>query len=521
VSGFLLKRIVGFPSSPLGRLDRAQEDVPHSQRLLLQDLILRAKDTAWGRAHGYDEILRSDKLVSAYQERVPLSTAEDFKPYVARTKAGEESVLWPGRTRHFAVSSGTASRGRLIPVSEEMEHAMAQAGMIPGLQYVRSTGSASFLGGKILMLPGAVTPEPDQPDVLVGEVSALQARGAQPALVRRFQAVPQELAMVEDWEEKVERVAACVADQDVRAVIVVPSWAPLLFEAVLRHASCARRTRVASLREIWPRFQVFFGGGVAMSAYRGIIEHYAGSNIDFIESYSASEGVFAFQDDPASTELTVHLVSGVFYELVRVEDRHLDQPRRHTLADVELGVDYALYVSTCAGLWSYPLEDVLQFTSLDPPRLRVRGRTVSMLDRAGESVYASEVAEALRSASRHTGVPVRHHHVTYASASSEMPQHEWLLELTGSARDPAPLAEAVDAYLCEHNRRYGKRRGARAMASPIVTVLPGGTSLEYLRSRKGRLTSQSKLIPVSEARTVAEGLDKAATVAQQRSANSG
>jgi len=520
VSGFLLKRIVGFPSSPLGRLDRAQEDVLHSQRLLLQDLIRRAKDTAWGRAHGYDEILRSDEPVSAYQERVPLSTAEDFKPYVARTKAGEENVLWPGRTRHFAVSSGTASRGRLIPVSEEMEHAMAQAGMIPGLQYVRSTGSASFLGGKILMLPGAVAPEPDQPDVLVGEVSALQALGAQPALVRRFQAVPEELAMIEDWEEKVERVAACVADQDVRAVIVVPSWAPLLFEAVLQHASRARRARVTSLREIWPRFQVFFGGGVAMSAYRGIIEHYAGSDIDFIESYSASEGVFAFQDDPASTELAVHLVSGVFYEFVRLEDRHVDRPRRHTLADVELGVDYALHVSTCAGLWGYPLEDVLQFTSLHPPRLRVRGRTISMLDRAGERVCASEVAEALRAASQLTGVRVRHHHVTYASASIEMPQHEWLVELAGFARDSDSLAGAVDAYLCEHNRHYGKRRRAHAIAPPIVTLLPSGTSLEYLRTKKGRLTSQSKLIAVNEARTVAEGLAKAASVVQRRSANS-
>ena len=517
VSGFLLKRIVELPFSPLWRFYRARRDPPRSQQLLLHKLIHRAADTGWGREHRYHEILGSDDLVSTFQEHVPLSGPDDLKPYVERMRAGEEDVLWPGRTQHFAVSSGTASSGRLIPVSREMLRAMVRAGLTPGLQYVRCAAGTGFLRGKVLTLPGGVSADPDQPDVLVGEVSALMALGTPPALARRLQAVSPELMLLDDWEGKLERVAACVAGQDVRAIVMVPSWGPLLFEAVLAEASRGPAGRVTSLRDVWPKLQVFFGGGVAMTAYRGILEQYMGSDIDFIESYSASEGVFAVQDHPAATDLALHLVSGVFYEFVRMEDRDRDRPRRYTLADVETEVDYAMFVSTCSGLWGYALEDVVRFTSTSPPRLRVVGRTVSMLDRYGEAVYAREVEGALAAAAHVTGMQYLGHHVSYVSGSGSLPQHEWLVEFVVPPEDTTDFAVSIDAHVCENNRHYRNRREPGAMAPPVVTSLPRGTCLEYLRRSKGRVSAQTKLLPLSSDRTSAEGLLKAAAAVRQRS----
>ena len=247
-----------------------------------------------------------------------------------------------------------------------------------------------------------------------------------------------------------------------------------------------------------------------MTAYRGILEHYAGLDIDFIESYSASEGVFAFQDDPEATDLALHLVSGVFYEFVRMEDRDRNRPQRYTLADVEPGVDYALYVSTCSGLWSYPVEDVVRFSSTSPPRLHVVGRTASMLDRFGEAIYASEVVEALAAAACATGVRCFDQHVTYASTSADSPQHEWLIEPSSPLEDTTELAAAIDEYLRRHNRHYRNRRDPGAMAPPVVTALPRGACLEYMRRSKGRITSQTKLVLLSSDRTVAKGLLEAA-----------
>ena len=254
-----------------------------------------------------------------------------------------------------------------------------------------------------------------------------------------------------------------------------------------------------------------------MTAYRGILEQYMGSDIDFIESYSASEGVFAFQDHPAATDLALHLVSGVFYEFVRMEDRDRDRPRRYTLADVETEVDYAMFVSTCSGLWGYALEDVVRFTSTSPPRLRVVGRTVSMLDRYGEAVYAREVEGALAAAAHVTGMQYLGHHVSYVSGSGSLPQHEWLVEFVVPPEDTTDFAVSIDAHVCENNRHYRNRREPGAMAPPVVTSLPRGTCLEYLRRSKGRVSAQTKLLPLSSDRTSAEGLLKAAAAVRQRS----
>lgn len=509
MSGAVRDRIVGLAAMPLSGLRRALRDSARAQHRLLRVLLRRAARTEWGRTHAFAEILRYDDVVPAFQERQRVCRYEDVVAYVRRARAGEADVLWPGRTRHFGISAGTVSDGQLIPVSPTMLRAMTRSSLVPGLQYVSRHG-AQFLGGKVLSIPGGVSEDPARAGCWVGEVSGLMAAAAPAWLSRRFQALPLDLMRMEGWDAKLRRIAALTARQDIRAIVMVPSWAPMLFDAVLRAAAIGGGVAPCAMRQVWPRLQVFFSGGVALRSYRPILEQYLGGDIHFVESYSASEGFFAFQDEPDSPDLLLHVDSGVFYEFVPVEDLGSDTPRRCTVADVEPGVDYALVVSTCSGLWAYDVQDVVCFTSKVPPRLRVVGRTGAILDEFGEALHADEVELALAHASRCTGARCLYQHVTYLPLVGAVPQHEWLLEFGVAPSDLAAFATACDRYLQEHNRHYRIRREPGVLAAPAVTVLPKGTCLRYLQGNRSRMSAQTKLPVVSAQPVVAQGLREAA-----------
>jgi hypothetical protein len=510
VSGTAIDRIVASPLTPLGRLRRALRDPVRTQRLLLRKLLSRAARTAWGREHGFARTLQYDDLLPAFQERNPLEGYDDIRSYVTRIRAGEADVLWRGRTRHFGISGGTVSSGELIPVSQEMLRALTRSTLTPGLQYASRGGGLAYLGGKILSIPGGVSEDPERPGVFVGEVSGLMAQAMPTVLARHFQAVSPELMTLEDWESKLQQIASRAAPQDVRAIVMVPSWAPLLFDILLARRAESQAGDRARVREVWPRLQVFFSGGVALRSYRSILEGYLGEDVDFIESYSASEGFFAFQDDVNDPDLLLHVDSGVFYEFVRLGDLDQDRPRRYTVADVEVGVDYALFVSTCSGLWGYGVGDVVRFTSTSPPRLRVVGRTVAILDEYGEALHADEIEQALATANRVTRAQCLHYHITYAPLTGPTPQHEWLLEFKIQPEDRDAFAAVCDRYLQEHNRHYRIRREPGVLAAPALTVLPAGSCLAYLRRTRKRLGAQTKLLPLSPQRDVADGLHQAA-----------
>jgi len=505
-----LDRLAGLPWTPLGRLRRALRDPDRAQRRLLQALMERGARTVWGRAHGFADALQYRDLVSAFQERVPLGVYEDFRPYIVRARAGEPDVLWPGRTLRFGISAGTISAGELIPVSAAMLRAMTRCSLAPGLQYATRGGGPDFLGGKILSIPGGISPDRGRAEVISGEVSGLMMSAVPSLLARHFQAVPLDVLVLEDWETKLHQVVARTARQDIRAIIMVPSWAPLLFDHLLAYAADALPGHPARVRDVWPRLRVFFSGGVALRSYRPILRAYLGHDVDFIESYSASEGFFAFQDRVESPDLLLHVDSGVFYEFVRMEDRVHDAPRRYTVADVEPGVEYALYVSTCSGLWGYAVQDVVRFTSTAPPRLEVVGRTATMLDEYGEALYADEVERALAAAASQTGAECLHHHITYGPLGGTVPQHEVLIEFRVAPPDLGTFVAAIDRHLRDHNRHYRIRRDPGVMAAPTVTVLPPGACLAYLHEVRARVSAQTKLLSMSPARDVAHGLAAAA-----------
>jgi hypothetical protein len=247
-------------------------------------------------------------------------------------------VTWPGRFKHFAVSSGTASAGKIIPVSHEMLVLNRRYSMGAAVQYLAQTGKAGYWFGRLLSVPGRIEEDPRYPGTLVGEVSGLQAEYA-PAFVKAFyQAVPNEVLFMDNWERKLDAIVEHTLEMDIRAIAMVPTWALVLFRRLVRAHNAKGGRQVRTVCEIWPNLQVFFSGGVALSSYRGLLEQQIGRRIDFIENYGASEGFFAFQSDPADRDMLLHLDNGVFYEFVPMDDLGAEAPRRHTIADVEPGV---------------------------------------------------------------------------------------------------------------------------------------------------------------------------------------
>lgn len=488
--------------NPLARLRAATRNPAESQSRLLIGLLEAAAGTEFGQRYRFRELLRSRDVVAAYQERVPLRDYASIRDAVERMRGGARDVLWPGGVHHFAISSGTASAGHLIPVTREMLRRFVACGFTVSLQYAVVRNDSSFLGGRVLSLPGGVSRDPAHPGVLVGEVSGLMAMAMPRLAARIVQALPMSLMLMDELDRKLELAARMASRQDVRAIVMVPSWSPLLFERVLAcFPSSTRPPRLAG--DVWPNLRVFFSGGVPLASYRPTLERYLGDRVDYLESYTASEGFFAFQDHPDGDDLAVHLGSGVFFEFVPVGQLGAEHPARHTLETVEPGVPCGLFVTTCSGLWAYQVDDVVSFTSVRPPRLRIVGRTIEMLDRYGEAVRASELREAVLVASRETAAASDLYHLSYAPGSDETPQHELLIEFIEPPRDPAMFVAALDRELRARNRHYRIRREPGVMPEPILTVLPAGTFRRYLERTRSRLSPQSKIAVVSEARDIA------------------
>lgn len=508
MSTSLGKLVRSLPLPPLRSVDRFTSDPVGVQEALLRRLLTRAAGTEWGRRYRFAEIARADDLVRAYQSAVPLHSYEEVRADVERVRRQEPDVLWPGVFRHFAVSSGTASAGKIIPVSHEMLVANRAFSVGVGLHYLAETGNLRYVLGKHLTLPGRIDEDARYPGTLVGEVSGLQAEYA-PAFFRLlFQAVPNEMAFLPNWERKLDAIVRHTMEMDVRMLVMAPTWGLVLFRQLIEAYNEKHGTHVETVGEIWPNLQLFISGGVALSSYRELLEQQIGlEGMHFLETYGASEGFFSFQsslDDPA---MLLHLENGVFFEFVRMDELSDPKARRYTVADVEPGVRYALYVSTCSGLWSYGVGDVVRFTETFPHKLLVAGRTSEMIDKYGEAVFGEEARAALQHACERTGALVRDYHVAPLTAEvRRLPSHQWLIEFEIEPADLAAFAEAIDAHLLEVNRHYQIRREARAFGLPEIVPLPEGTFYAWLKDVKGQVSGQTKVPRMSEERRVADGV---------------
>ena len=499
---FLLRNL---PGGPIRRIEALRRHPLDAQEEMLRSLLQRARGTEWGRRLGFEAILESADVIGAYQASVPLHDYEAFREDVTRIRRGEPDITWPGTFSDFAVSSGRASAGEIIHVSREMLTANRRFSMDLMFNYVALTGNARIGGGRFLSLPGRIEEDPAFPGTWIGEVSGLQARYA-PAVVSRFyQAVGDDVLNEPSWERKLERIVDATIDMDVRTLAMVPTWALVLFERLIARKR-ERGERAESLLDVWPNLTVFFSGGVALSSYRAILEdQIGGRGIDFIESYGASEGFIAFQDEPSRRDMLLHVRNGVFFEFIPLDGG--SDAGRVSLRDVTTDVRYELAVTTCSGLWSYRIGDVVRFTGTDPYRLVVAGRTSEMIDKYGEAVFGDEVRAALRAASDETGAQVLEFHVAPSEpARNRIPRHQWIIEFEKEPADMEVFVRVIDAYLKEHNRHYFIRRDALAFDAPEVVSVSKGVFYEWLTEARDTVSAQTKMPRMSEERGVADGL---------------
>ena len=503
--GSLLHKL---PVGPLATVKRFTRAPVETQTRLLRRLLQQAASTEWGRRFGFADLARADDVAAAYQARVPLHQYEALRADVERVRAGAADVMWPGRFKHFAVSSGTASAGKIIPVSHEMLLKNKRFSVGVGLQHLGATGNPRFLFGKHLALPGRIEEDPTYPGTLVGEVSGLQAEYAPMAFKYLLQAIPNEVAFLPNWEQKLDAIVDRTLDLDVRTVVMAPTWGQVLFNRLIDRYNDQHGASATTVGAVWPSLQLFISGGVALSSYRAVLEPLIGlPSMRFLETYGASEGFFSFQTDLDDPAMLLHLDNGVFFEFVRMDELNTDHPTRYTIADIEPGVRYAPFLTTCSGLWAYCLGDVVRFTQTDPHKILVAGRTSEMIDKFGEAVFGEEARTALEHACRKTGARMLDFHVAPQPASLDvLPTLQWLIEFEQEPDDLAAFAAVIDGYLQEVNRHYQIRREARAFGLPDVTPLPRGTFYAWLKQTKKAISGQTKVPRMSEERRVADGV---------------
>ncbi len=505
----LLARAVQLGSLP--RLAQVRQEPLARQAAVLRYLLGTARGTEWGRRYGYHAGLSAE----AFAARVPVRTYEQLYPELEKVLRGQPDVLWPGPApRWQARSSGTTNaRSKYLPLTPAAlrdNHYRAGRDMLALATHLYP--AARLLAGKTLSLGGSVGASPFEgapgSGALTGDVSALIMRQL-PGWAQALRTPPLALALLDEWEEKIERIAAHVRRQDVRVLAGVPTWMLVLLRRVLALA------QADDLRQVWPRLGLFLHGAVAFGPYRPLFEQLMpGEQLRYLEIYNASEGYFALQDEPDSADLLLLLDHGIYYEFLPAEQFESLDPRPVPLEAVELGRNYALVISTSAGLWRYLVGDTVRFTSLRPYRVRITGRTKHFLNAFGEEVIVENAEAAVAAAALATGLLVRDFTAApvffAAGPGSSRGGHEWAVELLPASAaqlappDPAVFARQLDQALRALNSDYdAKRHRDLALALPRVHFVPPGTFEAWLRGR-GRLGGQLKVPRLGNSRQVLE-----------------
>lgn len=468
----------------------SRRDAARAQRRQLLALVARARRTAFGRAHGFASV----RGVADFQERVPLRRYEDFwDEFWRRPFPVLDDVTWPGRIPFFAESSGTtAGRTKYIPCSREMVAANARAARRLLGYHSLARPRSRVLGGKLFMLGGSTALAERAPGVFSGDLSGIAAANVG-RLFRRRALPPVDLALIADWEEKVARVAESCAGEDVRLIAGTPGWLLVFFDALAR-----RRGGPVDLARWFPALEVLVHGGVDFAPYRRRFEALlAGTGAELREVYAASEGFVAAADRGPADGLRLQLDAGLFHEFVPVEELDAPDPRRHWIGNAEPGVEYALALSSCAGLWGYVLGDTVALDGLEPPRLRVTGRTAYTLSAFGEHLAAAEIEAAIACAAEAAGACVSDWSVgaVYPEGAGALGGHLYFVETEAPVPEAARavFAARLDSALCERNADYEVHRAdGFGMKAPELRFLPPGSFAAWMKAR-GRLGGQHKV----------------------------
>ena len=493
-----LTRIIRpFLSRRYARIGRYATQAEEIQRGVLRRLVESGRQTAFGNRFGFEQI----ETYERFAVTVPLADYDALKDDIDRMRHGERDVLWPGRTRWYAKSSGTTSdRSKFIPVTRQiLADTHYRGGADAVAVYLHHHPESRLFDGRALILGGSHAPNYNLPHALVGDLSAILIENINP-LVNFVRVPSKRTALLPDFEQKRDLIAREAAGKNVTSLSGVPSWMMSVLQRVLE------TTGKATISEVWPHLEVFFHGGVAFTPYR---EQYARllphAGMHYMETYNASEGFFGLQDDPADASLLLMLDYGVFYEFIPLDELGNTDPTVLPVWEVEAGRNYAMVITTSGGLWRYLIGDTVRFTSVRPYKFVISGRTKSFINAFGEELIVDNAERGLSEACRATGASVKEYTAApvFMNARGEC-RHQWLIEFDRRPASLEAFADALDAALQRLNSDYeAKRYKSLTLQRLEIVEARSGLFEDWLRSR-GKLGGQHKVPRLANTRELIE-----------------
>jgi hypothetical protein len=480
----------------LWRLENWINNPIEAQREVLQDLVTAAQYTEVGRKYGFSNLFTT----KSFKQAVPIHEYDDLKPYVERIMAGEQNILWNTPINWFAKSSGTTSdKSKFIPISEEsLEECHFQGAKDVITLYYNFNPESDVLTGKGLVIGGSHQVNKLNDETQYGDLSAVLMQNT-PFWGHWLRTPELSIALLDEWETKIEKLAASTIQENVTSISGVPTWTLVLIKRILEI------TGKQNLKEVWPNLELYIHGGVSFTPYREQFDRLIGAPITYLDLYNASEGFFAAQDKPGEEGMLLFLQHGIFYEFLPVEEYGKDNPQTIGLEEVEIGRNYAIVITTNGGLWRYLVGDTIQFTSVFPFRVKVSGRIKHFINAFGEEVIVDNSDKAIAAACEKTGAIVK----DYTAAPIYFSQegnggHEWLIEFEKEPLDLKLFTYELDNALKNINSDYeAKRHKDIALRMPVVHLLPQGMFEKWLRS-KGKLGGQHKVPRLSNDRKYIE-----------------
>lgn len=481
----------------LKQIDLYTDQAGEIQHRVLRRLVDQASQTEWGQKYDYASIRNYED----FKNRLPIQTYEEVKPYVERLRAGEQNLLWPSEIRWFAKSSGTTNdKSKFLPVSKEaLEDTHYRGGKDAAALYFRMNPDSHFFSGKGLILGGSYTPNLSSSHALVGDLSAILIQNVSPLI--NFVRVPsKKIALMSEWETKIEAITESTLSTNVTSLSGVPSWMLVLIKQILK------KTGKQTLEEIWPNLEVFFHGGVAFTPYR---EQYKqviqSSKMHYVETYNASEGYFGTQSDFSDPAMLLMIDYGIFYEFIPLEEVGTANPKAYCLEEVELNKNYAMVISTSSGLWRYMIGDTVKFTSKNPYKFIITGRTKHFINAFGEELIVDNAEKGLATACAATGAQVSE----YSAAPVFMDEHakcrhQWLIEFAKMPDSLGNFAAILDATLKEINSDYEAKRWKNIALQPLEIIVARPKLFHDWLAEKRKLGGQHKIPRLSNTREYIE-----------------
>lgn len=488
----LVKPLAKFLSD---KTSRDAANAVQDQTKIKDYLIRKARKTEFGKEHDF----KNCKSYTDFKQRIPIRNYESIKPYIEKIKSGEQDVLWPGKPKYFAKTSGTTSGIKYIPVSKESTPYHINTARNALMSFAYRNKLLKVFNGKLIFMSGSPTLY-DTAGIKTGRLSGIVNHEV-PSWVKGNQIPTYKTNCIEDWEEKLDKITDEALQTDLRLISGIPPWIQMFYERIIKQSG------MESVSEAFPNFQLFAYGGVNYAPYKNSLEQLVGKDIPSFETYPASEGFIAFQDTLENNGLLLNTNAGIFFEFIPLTEINSATPIRLSLAEVELDKDYVVLINSNAGLWAYNIGDTVRFVSKDPYRLVVSGRVKHFISAFGEHVIGKEVEMAYSAAAKK--IPVSINEFTIAPqvnpSGDSLPYHEWFIEFENEPKDIKKFAQQIDLSLREQNIYYDDLISGNVLQPIVISKIKKGGFQSYMKS-VGKLGGQNKVPRLSNDRKIADAL---------------